>query len=204
MGRGTLTVPCLFMVFSVSSGKFLCGSLIILQSFLSIDFHISLLIISRCVVWHILKLVLEKDGNQLDRSYEEWKEYCKESRRKGTFCIQKKEGRLTGVVTCWVRCHLKNVIQGKIHVEQARRPRSCTQLLHGLKGNEKILEFEGGSAGSHSVENSLWKRLRTCLKTFYMLMRLTYQQRRRRNQIKKKSHAFNEWTSPRVELILNL
>ena len=107
MGRGTLTVPCLFMVFSVSSGKFLGGSLIILQSFLSIDFHISLLIISRCVVWHILKLVLEKDGNQLDRSYEKWKEYCKESRRKGTFCIQKKEGRLTGLVTCWVRCHLK-------------------------------------------------------------------------------------------------
>jgi hypothetical protein len=43
-------------------------------------------------------------------------------------------------------CLLKHVIEGK------------------LEGKENILEIERGSTRSHPVENSLWKRLRTCRK----------------------------------------
>jgi len=39
------------------------------------------------------------------------------------------------------------------------------QLLHGLKGKEKILEVETGSTKSHSVKNWAWKRLWTFHKT---------------------------------------
>jgi hypothetical protein len=35
---------------------------------------------------------------------------------------------------------------------------------------EKILDFERGSSRSHCLENSLWKRLRTCRKTDYTMM----------------------------------
>jgi hypothetical protein len=34
---------------------------------------------------------------------------------------------------------------------------------------EKILEIDRGSTRSHPVENSLWKRLRTCRKTDYRM-----------------------------------
>jgi hypothetical protein len=34
---------------------------------------------------------------------------------------------------------------------------------------ENILEIERGSTRSHPVENSLWKRLRTCRKTDYRM-----------------------------------
>jgi hypothetical protein len=37
------------------------------------------------------------------------------------------------------------------------------------KGKEKILEIERGSTRSHPVENSPWKRLRTCRKTDYRM-----------------------------------
>jgi len=37
-----------------------------------------------------------------------------------------------------------------------------------LKGNKTILETERGSSRSHSVENLLWKRLRSCRKTEHM------------------------------------
>jgi hypothetical protein len=43
------------------------------------------------------------------------------------------------------------------------------QLLDDLKGSKKILEVEAGSSGSHSLENSVWKRLWTCRKTDYYL-----------------------------------
>jgi hypothetical protein len=35
----------------------------------------------------------------------------------------------------------------------------------GPSYKKKILEIERGSTRSHTVENSLWKRLRTCRKT---------------------------------------
>jgi hypothetical protein len=35
---------------------------------------------------------------------------------------------------------------------------------------EKILVIERGSTGSHFVENSLWKRLWSSLKTYYVLV----------------------------------
>jgi hypothetical protein len=34
-----------------------------------------------------------------------------------------------------------------------------------ILGKDKILEILGGSTRSHSVENPLWKRLWTCLRT---------------------------------------
>jgi hypothetical protein len=38
-----------------------------------------------------------------------------------------------------------------------------------MSGKEKILEIERGSTRLHPVENSLWKRLRTCRKTDYRM-----------------------------------
>jgi hypothetical protein len=62
------------------------------------------------------------------------------------------------------------VIEGKLEgrIEMmGRRGRRRKQLLDDLK--EKILEIERGSTRSHPVENSLWKRLRTCRKTDYRM-----------------------------------
>jgi hypothetical protein len=39
------------------------------------------------------------------------------------------------------------------------------------QGNKKILEVEGGSSRSHSLENSVWKRLLTCRETDKYLSR---------------------------------
>jgi hypothetical protein len=59
---------------------------------------------------------------------------------------------------------LSHIIEGKI-IETRRRGRRRKQLLDDLK----ILEVEGGSSGSHSLENSIWKRLCTCRKIDYYL-----------------------------------
>jgi hypothetical protein len=56
-------------------------------------------------------------------------------------------------------CLLKHIIEGKIRGTR-RRGRTRKQLL----------EVEGGSSGSHSLENSVWKRLWTCRKTDYYLI----------------------------------
>jgi hypothetical protein len=48
-----------------------------------------------------------------------------------------------------------------------RRGRRRKQLSDDLKENERILEIERENTISHSVENSLWKRLWTCGKTDY-------------------------------------
>ena len=79
------------------------------------------------------------------------------------------------MVTCCTRtnCLLKHIIEGKIKgtIEMAgRRGRRCKQLLYELKGNLRILSFEGGSSRSHCVESWLWKRLWTCRKTDCGLM----------------------------------
>jgi hypothetical protein len=50
-----------------------------------------------------------------------------------------------------------------------RRGRRRKQLLDDLKKKERILKIERGSTRSHPVENSLWKRLRTCRKTDYRM-----------------------------------
>ena len=63
-------------------------------------------------------------------------------------------------------CLLKHVIEGKIEgrtLVTGRRGRRCKQLLYDL--TKRVLEFKRGSTKSHSVENSLWKRLWTCSKT---------------------------------------
>jgi hypothetical protein len=67
-------------------------------------------------------------------------------------------------------CLLKHVIEGMLEggIEMAgRRGKRRKQLLDDLK--EKIMEIERGSTRSHPVENSLWKRLRTCRKTDYRM-----------------------------------
>jgi hypothetical protein len=40
-----------------------------------------------------------------------------------------------------------------------RRGRRCKKLLDDLKGQDRILSFEGGSSRSHYVEESFWRRL---------------------------------------------
>lgn len=62
--------------------------------------------------------------------------------------------------------HLKCASEGKMECRiqgKERRGRRRRQLMD--VGNDKILEIEGGSTGSLSDRNSLWKWLRTCRKT---------------------------------------
>ena len=59
-------------------------------------------------------------------------------------------------------CLLKQVIEGKIKGEiqvTRRQGRRRKKLLDDLKGQKRILSFEGGSFGSQYVEGSFWKRL---------------------------------------------
>jgi hypothetical protein len=70
-------------------------------------------------------------------------------------------------------CLLKHIIERKIRGTK-RRGRRRKQLLTWPEGSKKILEVEGGSSGSHSLENSVWKRLWTCRKTDYYLTWLEY------------------------------
>jgi len=61
-------------------------------------------------------------------------------------------------------CLIKHAIEGKIEgrIEVTRgRERRRKQLLK----NDRMLEFQKGSPTSHSVHNSLWKRVWTCHKT---------------------------------------
>jgi hypothetical protein len=64
-------------------------------------------------------------------------------------------------------CLLKHVIKGKLEgrIEMTvRRGRIRKQLLDDRKGKRIEKEIESGSTRSHSVENSLRKRQRTCRK----------------------------------------
>jgi hypothetical protein len=66
-------------------------------------------------------------------------------------------------------CLLKHVIEGKTEGRKevtGRRARRGKQLPDEVK-KEMILETERGSTRSHSVENSLWKRLWTCCTPYY-------------------------------------
>jgi len=67
-------------------------------------------------------------------------------------------------------CLLKQVIERKIwgEIEVTRiQGRRRKKLLDDLKGQERILSFEGGSSRSHYVEESFWRRLWTCRQTEY-------------------------------------
>jgi hypothetical protein len=55
-------------------------------------------------------------------------------------------------------------IEGKIKVTRRRRKRH-KKLLGDRNEKKRALGIKRGSARSHSVENSLWKRLWTCRKT---------------------------------------
>ena len=75
--------------------------------------------------------------------------------------IRKRKANWIGHVLCR-NCLLKQVIEGKIKGEMEvtrRRGRRCKKLLDDLKGQERILSFEGGSCRSHYVEGSFWRRL---------------------------------------------
>ena len=61
------------------------------------------------------------------------------------------------------KCLLKHFIEGKVERKRWRERRS-KQLLDSLE-EENILEFERGNTISHSLGNSLWRRLWTCRKT---------------------------------------
>jgi len=69
-------------------------------------------------------------------------------------------------------CLLKHVTEGNTEGRKevtGRRARRGKQLLDEVK-KAMILETERGSTRSHSVENSLWKKLWTCRKTEYRMM----------------------------------
>jgi hypothetical protein len=63
------------------------------------------------------------------------------------------------------------VIEGKLEgrIEMMGREGEDVSSYWTTLGKNKILEIERGSTRSHSVENSLWKRLRTCRKTDYRM-----------------------------------
>jgi hypothetical protein len=63
---------------------------------------------------------------------------------------------------------IEGKLEGRIEMK-GRQGIRRKQLLDDLKGKEKILEIERGSTISYAVENSLWKRLRTCRKTDYRM-----------------------------------
>ena len=79
-------------------------------------------------------------------------------------------GRKTNLIYHIVgrNCLLKHVIEGKIEARievTGRRGRRRWQLVDERK--ERMLEIEKASTGSHSVDDSIWKRLWTCRKKDY-------------------------------------
>jgi hypothetical protein len=82
--------------------------------------------------------------------------------------IKKRKANLIGHIlrrNCLLTHVIERKIEGRIEVT-GRGGKRRKQLLDDLK-EKKILEIERGSTRSHPVENSLWKRLRTCHKTDY-------------------------------------
>jgi hypothetical protein len=71
---------------------------------------------------------------------------------------------LTGHILYCLLKHIKGVIEEQIFFGNEEEDISSyrTNQL-----NDKILEIEIGSTGSHPVDSSLWKRLQTCQKTPY-------------------------------------
>jgi hypothetical protein len=71
--------------------------------------------------------------------------------------IETKEVNWIGHTMC-LNCLEKHIITEKI--EGTRRTGRCQQLLADLNKN-RVSEFKSRSTRSHSLENSLWKRLKT-------------------------------------------
>jgi hypothetical protein len=66
------------------------------------------------------------------------------------------------------KCILKHIIEGKIeggYKWRENKENGVSSYCMSLRA--RILETVRGSTRSHSVENSLWKRLLTCSKTDY-------------------------------------
>ena len=70
-----------------------------------------------------------------------------------------------------IDCTLSFVVTEIQRESKRRQGNRLKQSLVNLKGKNKVLEFEGGSTGSHSVEKSLWKWLWTCRRTDYIMMK---------------------------------
>jgi hypothetical protein len=69
-------------------------------------------------------------------------------------------------------CLLKHVIEGKLEgrIEMTgRRGRRRKQLLDDLKEKRRYWKLKDEALDRPSLENSLWKRLRTCRKTDYRM-----------------------------------
>jgi hypothetical protein len=82
--------------------------------------------------------------------------------------IRQRKANWIGHILCR-NCLLKHIIEGQISGTR-RRGRRRKQMLDHLKEARTCLEVEGGSSGSHSLENSVWKKLWTCRKTDYSLI----------------------------------
>jgi hypothetical protein len=68
--------------------------------------------------------------------------------------------------------HLISLYSTKISsysIEFIEMTGKCGRRRKHLLDDLKILEIERGSTRSHSMENSLWKRLWTCHKTDYRM-----------------------------------
>ena len=112
--------------------------------------------------------MLEKDGDQLDRSCEKGRRItCSQGRKEDPAYSKKRKANWIGHILHRF-CLLKYVIEGKVdermevihgRIEVSGRRK---QLLEDLQ--KRILELEGGSTRSHSVDNWLWKRQWTCRK----------------------------------------
>jgi hypothetical protein len=97
-------------------------------------------------------VVLEKDGeNLLHRDRVRNEEVLHRFNEKGNI----------GQRNCLLKHVIEGKIEGKIEVT-GRRGKRHKQLLYDLKKKR-------GSTRSHSVENSLWKRIWTCRKTDYRM-----------------------------------
>jgi hypothetical protein len=80
--------------------------------------------------------------------------------------INKRKASLIGHNLCW-NCLLKRIFEGQIEERTevtGRRGRRRRQLLEDLKEKRGYCKLEEEVLDRTLVENSLWKRLRTCRK----------------------------------------
>jgi hypothetical protein len=115
-------------------------------------------------------VVLEKNGDQLDRSCERNEEVLHrvKEERNIVHTIKRRKANWIGHILRR-NCLMKHVIEGKLEgrIEMTgRRGRRRKQLLDDLKEKRRYWELKE-EALDRTVENSLWKRLRTCRMTDY-------------------------------------
>jgi len=102
-------------------------------------------------------VMLEKHGEDLVGPIV-WKmKYYIESRRKGISYVKRRKVNWISHILC-KNCLLKHFIKRKDRIDGKARKK--TEVVTGWPiGNERVQEIERWSTRSHSVENSLWKRL---------------------------------------------